>query len=428
MSQSTHSSFDLVERQQAFVGLLTQPLLTRDLDPQLHRLVTRHRPSLTRWCGHLGYRLVLVGTTFRLRRSPQPVVPVALPASDPPDRQTLVLLLVLAAVLEEIRTDTVDIQTLSDAVRDTVAVQEFTPYDPGRRADRRRLVAAVRRAESHGVLRALTRDELLDRWESGGEGGGAGYAINRHALFLLVDPGDLAAARAAAEAGTDQLFASAGSPTELPDAGEGDRSELASPEAAGPTARTSDPHSPDPRAQRLLRTLLETQGLEFARLSVEDLDYWRRQRARLIARAVEFTGGTVDVTADYATLILTTDHRAGREATESFPSAKAAHWVSLKLLDAAARTGTHQGDGSLDWSSEQVDRVSAEISAELGDRLAAELRGNPSAIRRAAEKTLIDAGLLTAATDWRLSPLAARYRSATLRVGVRATALLEEDE
>lgn len=394
MSQATHSSFDLAERQQAFVGLLTQPLLSRDLHPQVHRLVTRHRGSLTRWCGHLGYRLVVVGNTFRLRRSTHPSVPVAVPAAEAPNRQVLVLLLVLAAVLEETRTDSVDIQTLSDAVRDTISVQQLTEYDPSRRADRRRLVAAVRLAEGHGVLRALTRDELLDRWEAG-ESGGAGYAINRHALFLLIDPVDLATSR-------------------RPDAPDNEEH--------------GDAHASDPRAQRLLRALIETQGVEFARLSADDHEYWRRQRSRLIARIVEYTGGAVEVTGDCATLILPTDHRAAREATEAFPSAKAAHWVTLKLLDAATGTGQVAADGGLRWPSTEVERVSAEISAELGDKLAAELRGNPSAIRRAAETTLGDAGLLELdAGDWRLSPLAARYRSATLSVSMRTTTILDED-
>lgn len=396
MTQTTHGSFDLVERQEAFVGLLTTPLLTRDLDPPLHRLVTRHRQSLSRWAGQLGYRLVGVGTTFRLRRSSHPGVPVEGPADSAQDRRILVLLLVLAAVLEEIRSDTVGIQPLSDAVRDTVAVQGLTEYDPGRRADRRLLVAALRKAESHGVLRRLTREELLDTWEAAGEGVGGGYLIDRHALFLLVDPVDLAAAR-----------------------------DTSPPEEDAPR----DPHTPDPRAQRLLRQLVETQGIELAGLAPEDREYWRGQRHRLIARAGEYTGGSVELTGDTATLILPAGHRFSRAATDPFPAAKAAHWVTLRLLDLAGREGTRHEDGRLGWASADVDRGCEAISADLGDRLPADLRGAPLVIRTTAERTLSDLGLLEVEErGWSLSPLAARYRSASLTVGATTKPTTLEDD
>lgn len=398
MTTSTHHSFDLVEQQQAFVGLLVHPLLTREIAPDLHRLVSRHRERLAQWNRRLGYRLVAVGPTFRLRRSASPGLPVAVPADERPRRRELVLALVVAAVLEDVRTDTVTIQAISDATRDATAVAGLTAYDPVRRPDRKLLVQAVSRLSEHGVLRRRTRKEVLTGWEDSGTGPGAGYTINRDALLLLVDPSDLSRARA----------------------------------AAVPT----DEDQPDTRGQHLLRQLVERQGLLFTDLTPSERDYWRQQRARLIRQAVEMTGGTVEQRAEAAVLVLPTEHTGGREATVDFPKVNGVHWVSLKLLDEGARSRAPDSDGRLHWPSAAVDAAAAALLGELGARLPKALQESPAAIRSAAEATLLPAGLLTVDTagDWWLSPLAGRYRAASLTVTPRspeidtATTILTDEE
>ena len=263
MSAAGRASFDLAEQQQAFVGLLTRPLLTPDVDPELHRRVGRHRPVLTTWAGRLGYRLVSIGSTFRLRRVPMDHA-VAAPAGPAPPRRELVLALVVAACLEDITGDAVTIQDLSDAVRDAGALGEHTAYNPERRADRVTLVRALGRLTDLGVLARRTgREELVREWENSGQGPGAGYRVNRDALLLMVDPRDVALARPA----------------------EGDLAE-----APGP----SDPDR-DPRSATILRRLVETQGLLYTDLTPSELDYFRMQRQRLLARACEMTGATAEV-------------------------------------------------------------------------------------------------------------------------------------
>ena len=384
MTTTTHHSFDLVEQQQAFVGLLTHPLLTREADPGLHRLVSRHRERLGQWSARLGYRLVAVGPTFRLRRSVQPGLTAAVPADERPGRRVLVLMLVVAAVLEDVRTDTVTIQAISDATRDATAVAGLTDYDPARRTDRKLLVDAVNRLGEHGVLRRRTQDELLAGWEDSGTGLGAGYTINRDALLLLVDPSDLTRARAARAVSEDDF--------------------------------------PDTRGQQVLRRLVECQGLVFADLTPSERDYWRQQRTRLIRHAVEMTGGTVEQRAEAAVLVLPPDSTTARDATVDFPRASGAHWVSLRLLDEATRAHSPGPDGRLHWPAGDVDRAAGHLVADLGGRLPKALRESGAAVRAAAQATLTTAGLLTVDPrgDWWLAPLAGRYRAAVLTVTSRA--------
>ena len=135
------ATFDLTERQQAFVGLLTTPLVTPSGSPQLHRLVIRHHAGLSQWAGRLGYRLVSIGAVHRLRRIPI-VGEVAAPVGPHPPRRELVLALLVASCLEDITSDTVTIQGLSDAARDAAA-DGHTAYDPERHAERRTLVRAL---------------------------------------------------------------------------------------------------------------------------------------------------------------------------------------------------------------------------------------------------------------------------------------------
>ena len=395
---TTQESFDLAEQQQAFVGLLGRPLVTPDNDAELHRLVSRHRDRLALWCERLGYRLVTVGTAFRVRRRPGPARPNAVPAAAVPDRRELALTLVVAAVLEDVRTDSVSIQTLSDATRDLTAVNHLTPYDPIRRADRKRLVAAVGRLTDHGVLRRRTQDEMLDAWQDSGEGPGAGYTINRNALMLLVDPADLAAT-------VDQ------------------------PADEDPDTAQQDAAQQDQRAHLLLRRLVETQALDLTALTDTERAYWRNQRHRLFPRATQMTGGTVEEHAEVAILLLPTDNAQAQAVTIDFPAASGAHWVSLKLLDEAARQAHPDPAGRLRWPAARVDAACRHLLDEVGPRLPIKLRESATAIRVAAEDTLGPVGLLDVDPDggWCLTPLAARYRAADLTVPPRPEELRPEE-
>ena len=391
MSAAGRASFDLAEQQQAFVGLLTRPLLTPDVDPELHRRVGRHRPVLTTWAGRLGYRVVSIGSTFRLRRVPMDHA-VAAPAGPAPPRRELVLALVVAACLEDITGDAVTIQDLSDAVRDAGALGEHTAYNPERRADRATLVRALGRLTDLGVLARRTgREELVREWENSGQGPGAGYRVNRDALLLMVDPRDVALARPAE-----------GDPAEAPGLSDPDR---------------------DPRSATILRRLVETQGLLYTDLSPSELDYFRMQRQRLLARACEMTGATAEVRREGVLLVLAPDGPHSQAATVDFPAVTAAAWVSLHLVDAAAayaRAGGPAPDGgTIRWPADLVDAAAAAVYERVAERLTVELRTGPDAVRASAEAVLRDAGLLetTPEGDWLVSPLAGRYRAASLHTG-----------
>jgi len=380
------ATFDLTERQQAFVGLLTTPLVTPTATPELHRLVIRHRAGLAQWATRLGYRLVSVGAVHRLRRLPV-AGEVAAPAGPHPSRRELVLALLVASCLEDVTGDTVTIQGLSDAARDAAA-EGHTAYDPERHAERRTLVRALGLLTRFGVLeRRTAREELVREWEDRGTGPGAGFRIDRDALVLLVDPADSRQARLPAD---DEVEDEVDDGTVLRDS----------------------------RSERLLRVLVETQGLLLADLSPEDRDYWRSQRQLLLRRATEMTGGTAELRAEGAVLVLPPDGPWSKDATVNFPSATADSWVALALLDATAShcRAAVGGSNVVVWASGAVDAEAEALHERLGDRLTAALRVGPEAIRAAAERELADAGLIrvTPDGDWQVLPYAGRYRDAVL--------------
>ncbi len=376
------ANFDLTERQQAFVGLLTTPLVTPTATPELHRRVIRHRAGLAQWATRLGYRLVSVGAVHRLRRLPL-AGEVAAPAGPHPSRRELVLALLVASCLEDVTGDTVTIQGLSDSARDAAAAGH-TAYDPERHAERRTLVRALSLLTRFGVLeRRTAREELVREWEDRGTGPGAGYRIDRDALVLLVDPADSRQARMPADDEVD----------------------------VGNVLR-------DTRSERLLRTLVETQGLLLADLSPEDRGYWQSQRQLLLRRATEMIGGTAELREEGVVIILPPDGPWSKNATVNFPSATADSWVALALLDAAASQGRTMVGGLtvVAWESSAVDAEATALHARLGDRLTTALRAGPEAIRDAAERELADAGLIrvTDDGDWQVLAFAGRYRDAVL--------------
>lgn len=370
---------DLVQRQVAFTGLLAHPQVAPWLDPALYALVTRYEKDLETWCARLGYRLVRIDSAIRLRRVPL-ADGVALPAGRAPARRRLVLALLAAAVLEDVRADSVTLQEISDSVRRFASVNGLATYDPEARHHRVDLVEGVRLLVAHGVLEQRThREELLGDWQRSGQGIGAGYLIHRDALVLLVNTQDAELALAPPSGGDDHDVTGA-------------------------------------RRARLLRQLVECQALTVGDLSDEDRTYLIAQRARLVDQAEEMTGGTVEVRSDAWMLILPSDQDLDPELFVGFPAPTAADWVSLALLDAVVGQAEPHGRGDRVVTPEQVAEAAAQLHAEHAARLTVALRDSPSALVEAAASRLADAGLLELAPDgaWLLRPAAGRYRAAHL--------------
>ena len=370
---------DLAERQVAFTGLLAHPQVAPWLDPALYALVTRHEKDLEIWCRRLAYRLVRIDSAIRLRRVPL-ADGVALPAGPVPGRRRLVLALLAAAVLEDVRADSVTLQEVSDAVRRFAAVNRLSPYDPDIRQHRVDLVEGVRLLLTHGVLEQRThREEWLGDWQRTGQGIGAGYLIHRDALVLLVNTHD--AERAL---------------TSTPD--------------------TEDHDVAGERRARLLRQLVECQALHPGDLGDEDRTYLLAQRARLIDQVEEMTGGTVEARSDAWMLILPSDHDLDRELFVGFPAPTAADWVGLALLEALVGRAEVGDGGQRLVAREHVAAAAAALHEEHAARLTVALRESPSALLEVAASRLGEAGLLkrTSEGDWLLQPAAGRYRAAHL--------------
>lgn len=385
MTTLSFRAVDLADKQTAFVGLLASPLVAPWTDAVLYSLVTRHEHDIETWCARLGYRLVRVDRTFRLRRTPVGGPP-AVPAGEPQRRRPLVLALVVAAGLEDQRDDSVTLQELSDIVRRTTAVHGLAPYDPGQRAHRVDLVTAVRLLMTHGVLEQRTqRADLLDSWERDGAGIGGGYVIHRDAIVLLVDTRDAELALAPPQPG------------------------------------------PDNRSVRLLRALVETQALHPLELPEDDRAYLANQRYRLVAQAEEMTGGVVEVRLDALVLVLPSDKGLRADLFVGFPEATAADWVALAVLDGAIAASVPAGvPGRRRCPVAEVRAHATRVHAEYGSRLTVALREGPDVVRSAAQRQLVGAGLLTVTEDgdWILAPEAARYRDADLNARAGADEFL----
>ncbi len=376
MSMGSFSRTDTEAKQAAFVGLLQHPQVTPWATPALFPLVVRHEGELSTWVERLGYHLVRVDQTYRLRRIPLGGT-VAMPHGFPPSRRARVLALVTAAILEDQRVDSITLQEISDAVRQFVAVHELLPYDPEVRAHRRGLVEGVRLLQDHGVLesRVLT-EEILTSWEQQGIGIGGGYLIHRDALVQLVDTRNV---------------------------------ELAlNPQVSDPTAT---------RSQRILRQVVETPALYPGLLSEEDHVYLTRQRSQLVDRVEEMTGGTVEVRSDAWILVLPDDNEFARASNIAFPDTTADAWVALAMLDALVPLcRATDVAGYRHCASQLVDDTAKDLHTHRGSQLTVALQESPAAVRQRAQDKLVTAGLLEVAItgDWILTPAAARYRDAHL--------------
>jgi len=363
---------DLPELQTAFIGLLAHPLVTPWTFPDIYRLVTRHQQRLDLWCRRLGYHLLRIDRCYRLHRVPL-AGRLAVPRGLPLGRRALVLALLVAAIVEDERQDSITLQDISDAVRRFAFVNEFRPYDPEQWRQRADLVEAVRLLVGHGVLEQRTqRADLLESWEREHKGIGAGYVIHRDALVLFVDTR---------------------------------HTELAALDA--PDATT--------RGQRILRQLVETQALDIAGLTPDETAYLVTQRPRLVELAQEMTGGTVEVRSDAWILVLPSDQGLDPATLVGFPEATAAAWVALGLLDAAVRVAEEAGTRR-HLDSAAVDALTESLYSTHRNNLTVSLRESPAAVRAAAEQQLRGAGLLEidAAGDWWLLAAAGRYRDAAL--------------
>lgn len=381
MSVASFSRADLTERQAAFTGLLAHPLVAPWTQPALYALVHRHEHTLAVWCARLGYRLIRIDQCFRLRRSPIEGR-TAIPRESPPARRPMVLALLVAAILEDRRQDSITLQEISDDVRHFAAANRFGAYDPEHRSHRVALLAGVRLLIAQGVLDQRThRGGLLESWERTGGGIGAGYLIRRDALVLLVDTGDVQLALDPVKAGEN---------------------------ARGPL---------------ILRELVETQALHPLELDGGLSAYLNSQRRRLVDQAEEMTGGTVELRSDAWVLLLPSDQGVDPDLVIDFPEATAADWVALALLEAVGRVGEAQPNGCRNCPGAVVTELAGGLHAEYAQRLTVALRESADAVRTAAETQLQSAGLLVVDDlgAWHLQPEAGRYRSADLQLAPTPT-------
>ena len=383
MTESMLRVYD-ADQQRAFVGLLAKQTVAPWSDSALYPLVHRHAQTLAIWCARLGYRLAHIDQCYRLRRVPIDGT-VALPVGDPPSRFELLLTLYTAACLDDRRDDSVTLQELSDDVHLSIAAVGGRSYDPNLRSHRQELVRAVDRLVAHGVLERRTDDRLIEDWERASEGIGAGLVLHRDALTLLISTDDV---------------------------------DLALARRAGSTE--------DSRGSRLLRQLVETQGIHVRELPDDEQAYLAGQRTRLASQAEEMTGGSVEMRADLMMLVLPADRELPSTVQLDFPSATAADWVALRLLDDVARAA----DAGRVCSGETVQRLARDLHADNGKYLTKALQESAAAVRSAAEARLLDLGLLRVGPDgaWQLTPLAARFRGAELAHPVAAPPALFPEE
>lgn len=394
--------------QRAFVGLLTRPLLTPTSDPDLHRQVTRNMTSVEDHARRLGYRVTVIGRVIRLVRNPiagQVMLPP--PPVDPPSRQVLTLACVLAASCEETAGRTT-IAKLSELVAEitNAADSPVTAYDQARVGHRRTLLHAAAILQHWGVLvRQLADDRMLGSWETGGQGIGTVYAVNREALLLLTNPDTLGVVLEHA-ASLDQQPPPAGDPAGI------------DPDQWAAT-----------RAMRLLRALVETPVVTYDTLEAGDADTLHTMRGLRASDAAAITGGHVEARAEGLVLVLPDEYPPA--ATFDWPRAESRAWAALVALEEATKVGTRDAAGRLHVPAAAVRQIAADIAE--GDRaryLSVPMR-SAAAVDAAVAAQLAALGLLqvTDAGDWVLSPAVGRYRNPSITAPAeQATDSAADDE
>jgi uncharacterized protein (TIGR02678 family) len=371
------------DAQDAFVGLLTAPLVSARVDAARFGALLRHRALLSEWCARLGYRLVIAGAVARLHRDPAgPQRTAAPPAWDPPPRRVLVLTALIAAACEG--TDiTTTVQILSDEVRALSASPgaRITPYNPDRRPERQAFIRGLDQLTALGILLRRTSDEaLLRQWEEDGTGVGGGFEIDQDALLQFADPHTVGLALQ--------------SPAD----------DTASDDGAA-AARTAT------RSQRLLRTLVEDTALLYADLHPLDAEYARGQRSWLAGHAADMTGGTVEMRTEGMLLRLLPDRPASAAATVQFPAATASPWFALKMLDAATSGRLPDESGRVALIKAEVEATAERVYQDNYGALTKVMKESPAKMLSIAQQVLLGAGLIRI-TDagWVVLPVAARYR------------------
>lgn len=369
------------EAQQAFVGLLANPLVAPWNQPHIHSLVRRHSHLLTTWAARLGYQLVNIDQAYRLRRVPIDGR-VAAPAGELPPRVQLLYALYVAVCLEQHRDDTISLQEISDVLAQFAGIGNRRPYDSKTRTHRRSLVSAVELLSQHGVLERLTRHAMQEDWERSGEGVGAGFVLHRDALMLLVDTTDvdLALAHRAASA--------------------------------------------DSRRAVILRALVEQQALHPWELDDDTRAYLTSQRSRIIRDAEEMTGGAVEVRTDAWVLILPADRQTADSTFVAFPDTTALDWACLAFIDALPPSSA----GPFTVAVPELRTIAAELHTDRAQHLTAALRESPSILLQSVTERLSAIGLIRTDSDgWLVLPAAGRYRNAELKLArVAESALFEE--
>lgn len=463
---------ELADRQRAFVGLLSCPLVTPWSNETLYLLVHRHFHTLRTWCARVDYRLMHVEQSYRLRRLPlsqtlfntvtgaNPSLGVTIPPqAETPTRGQLLLRLYAAACLDGQNRSSVTLQDLSNEVRNSAAARNGWPYNPESRWHRKMFIDAVAWLVTSGVLEERTSSEMLLNWENTGEGIGGGYLVHHDALMLLLDTEDITLALGR-ESGSGSSGSSGSfgaplheAPSEVAPAGASDLSGiheettanadkarnvatdtkdfLAEPVAnlvdtpQNITAKTTvAPSSPatapdaldfaetrDTRGVRLLRMLLEQQAIDIATLPEADREYLTGpQRSRLIAQAEEMTGGAVEVHSDLVVLSLHADLGVPESVLLQFPQSTTLDWVALAFIGILAAN-----HGSTVIPREAVATHGKALYDQVRGQLTKKLKESPGVLTSQVGTRLEELGLVRRdKASWQLTGLAARYRDAQL--------------
>jgi hypothetical protein len=254
-------------------------------------------------------------------------------------------------------------------------------YDPDRRVERQAFVRGLDQLASLGILLRRTSDEaLLRKWEEDGTGVGAGFEIDRDVLLQFTDPYTV-----------ELAF--------RPEEPEGEDDDS----AAAVRAAT--------RSQRLLRTLVEDTALLYADLHPLDAEYARSQRSWLADRAVDMTGGAVEMREEGMLLRLAADRPASAAATAQFPAATASAWFALKTLDAVMSYRLPNDPGWITLTRAEAETVAGRVYRDNFGALTKALKESPSKMFDVVEQVLSGCGLIrVTSAGWTVSPVAARYR------------------
>lgn len=374
-----------LERRRAARALLLQPMLT---DPELLRLVRRHRDELTRlFADGLGYRLVVEphaarlfkaglgrdGTRPLLRRSGKPFPPRA-----------YALLCLTVAALTRSRSQLL-VDELVAEVR-AAAVDAGVDVDLDTVADRRALHAALLALVDLGVL--AERDGDLEHWAE--QRTLSLLDVRRERLGLLVS---------AALGGVE-------GPAELLDT-------AALPSAAG-GARVA-----------VRRRLVESPVLSVTDLTEEQAEWWSRNRNRERDWFGDRFGLDLELRSEGALAVDPDD-----ELTDlAFPGTGSTRHLALLWLEAVVTAARERARAAglehrvwLPVPAADVDAAAADVLAQWSGGLKRDHRDDPARARSEARAVLVAAGLVRLEEHgWLVHAAAARYAARPALVAAAAS-------